>query len=205
MASKLEVFNGALLLIEEPPLTSADENNNAGRTIRSMYESSVRACLENGAWNFSVTRVQLQQVLPAPAYHYSYYYGLPADNLRILSLHDTADDRDGYIDWREERGKIASSASALYLRYVSRNLLEMVGNWPQVFADYVSGDLALRVGPRLKSSGFDYRIAKAEFERREGNALAFDAQNAPPKRWNQGRWVRAGRSWQSTWGRTGRG
>jgi hypothetical protein len=124
-----------------------------------------------------------------------------------LSVHDTGNDRDAFMDWREERGKIASNTSVLYLRYVSRNLLEQVGSWPQVFADYVAGDLAMRVGPRLKSSGFDYRVAKAEFERREGNALAFDAMNAPPKRWNPGRWTRAARSSTSItgWGRDGRG
>lgn len=207
MADKLSVFNDALLIIEEGPLSSTEENNKSGRALRAMYETSVSACLEKGAWNHGVTRVQLARLEEEPAFHYDYFYAKPGDCARILSCHDQGNDRDGFMDWRDEDGKIATGATTIYMRYVSNTTLELVGRWPQTFADYVAGDLAMRIGAHIKGSGWDYAKALKELDRREGNAMAFDVSQQPPKRWNPGRWARAHRAYGSItgWGRDGRG
>lgn len=205
MPSKLDVMNFALTILEEPPLVSPDQAGHAAIILRANYESAVAKCLEKAPWNFGVTRVQLTRLSETPAFSYTYYYAKPADCMRILSCHDIGYDTDGFTDWRDEDGKIASNAETMYMRYVRRDLSTNPGAWPQCFADYVSADLAVRVGPRIKTGDFNYQVAKDSLEMREGDALAFDAAQSPPKRWNQGRWLRSQRTLNSRWGQNGRG
>lgn len=191
MTTQLEVFNGALGILGEPPLTTPSAKTEAGRILRDRWRAAVDYVFEQGDWNFAELRAQLSQVSPPPAFGYQYYYGLPGDLANITFVSQSGIEGDDYLDWSEEAGKIATNASTLYIKYVSYAYKERMGAWTQSFADYVSADLAVRAAPKLNSSALPDAMKARELARK--SALNVDVRRTAVKRPRPGRWATAAR------------
>jgi hypothetical protein len=206
MTTRIDVFNDALGLKQNGPLVDADDNTEAGRLLREAWPKALRACFEVAAWNFAQKRAQLAALPDPPAHGYMVYYQLPANCLRIVAVSrypNTEEDRNW--DYSVEAGRIATNAPACWLRYVSGEYLTRLGDWPQVFSDYVAAELATRI-QKLNTSSDNVAHVREEVKRRKVLAEAFDAQQNPPGHWQAGSWTRgrmgSGRS--GGWARSGR-
>lgn len=194
MASgQLEIWNNALGLCEEPALTSTTPVNEAGRQCADKWPAAVKACFELGTWNFAILRAQLNTTA-APAFGYQCAYQLPADLIRIVFISDTGSPANPLESYANENGAILTDASAVYLAYVSSSFMTNYGAWTGAFADYVAGELAQRIAPKLSSADNIKQAVAAEHKRRKALALGFDAQQQPKQRDPMGKWARAPRT-----------
>jgi len=61
MATKLGLFNGALLMLGERSLATLTENREPRRLLDIVWDGGgVRTCLEAGIWNFAVRAARIE-------------------------------------------------------------------------------------------------------------------------------------------------
>lgn len=198
MATKLDVFNGALRLIGEERMTDVDENNKKGRELRSAWDTVVQGVFESYPWNCASERVALQRLSDTPAHTYDYYYAKPSDWLRTINITKTANDDDKLRNYVDEaggednpKGRIATSETSVYLRYISEDYLTRVGNWPQLLADYVATVLAYETCQVITGNATKLDAVDREKRKRKHEATNWDTMQNPPKRIEMGRLVRS--------------
>lgn len=190
MPTKLNVFNGALLILAQPIMVSPFDVREDGKLLRERWEAAVNAAYEIGDWNSAIVRKKLSQSATAPEWGYKYYYPLPPDFVRMVQINSTGQRHDDDIEYQIEGKGIATDASDIYIRYVSSELLVLVpGEWSQSFADYVSASLAFLVAPKINAS--QLQAASQIMEQRRKVALAVDAVQSPPEIRKPGNFVRA--------------
>jgi hypothetical protein len=194
MATQLTVFNRACALMGLTPLRSVDDRGEKPDHLRSFWETTVDLCHEATGWDHAKKRAVLAQSGETPSFGYDYYYVLPSDCLRILTLSPTGTAGDDLIEYEGETGKIATNATAVYLTYISDTSRLTVGRWSESFANYVAAELALLCAPKLNSSAVD-NITKA-VRRAKSDAIGLDATQGPPERRRHGAWSSAGRGFQ---------
>jgi len=192
-SSQLEVWNNALALVEEAPLTSTSPTNEAGRQCANQWDQALRSALELGSWNFALVRAQLNPAT-APAFGYQNAFQLPADVVRLVYVSPTGRMGNPMRDYANENGQILTDASACFISYVSSIAAMRLGAWPASFTDFVAADLAQRIAPKLSASDSLKEIIAREYKRRKAIALGWDAQQQPPEQMPMGKWASAPRS-----------
>jgi len=86
MASKTEIFNGALLKLGSTPITDADDDSKkTTATLNVRYQQVRRNLLVLHPWNFSIRREKLDKLTTTPAFGFVNEFSLPAGSLRILA------------------------------------------------------------------------------------------------------------------------
>jgi hypothetical protein len=192
MPTKLSVFNGAMQILAQSLLTDPDVNIEAGRHLREAWVPAVMACYEEGSFNHTITRAALARLDDGPTFGYQYYYQLPTDFVRVVEISSSGMPGDALTAYENENGKIATDADAVYLKYVSNELLTLTpGEWSQSFADFVSSELAVRAAPKINGAKLDDAIKHRERNRKK--SLGLDAIQNPPAPRRQGRWTSAAR------------
>jgi hypothetical protein len=192
MATKLSTFNEALRILAQPGLGSTSGNSEEHRVLNGAWDDVIKAAYEIGNWNFLLTRAILSRHASVPVFGYQYYYTLPTDFARVAEISRTGVAHDPLLRYELERGKIATDAEAVYLRYVSTNIEAITpGDWSQAFADFVGATLALRCAPKLNAANLS--LADGLVKSSRVRALSIDAIQNPPAERQQGSWARAAR------------
>ena len=198
--TRLEVFNNALSLFHHRLLTSDLEDSEEGRQLRAHWGSSVRFCLERGAWSFAEEYSKISPVAVTdadPTYGFDQSFEKPADWVSSLCVSD-CDNREVSLrpeEYRDSGGRIWANADILHLWYVSESVKDTPGRFTQSFSEYVSADLATRVIGRLAPSASKLELLKRDVDYKRQAALSFNARQSPPQRYPQGRIVRARRGY----------
>lgn len=194
MATKVDVINGALVLMGQPPM--AGPSDTATWVVRAVnrYPAVTRALLEVHPWNFARVREELQ-LLPEASGGREYSYNKPAKCLRICVINNTGDvSDDEWHDYDDGDGKIHADYDALFMWFVSSDYLIKEGSWPQVFADAVSAEIAARLSPVVTKDrgqrGDLNQIARDALRR----AKSWDAAQKPFQQNPMGKWARSRRS-----------
>lgn len=193
--SKLTIFNAAADVLGEPNLRNVDEETELARKLRSAWEPTRDSCLEEAPWNFLETRATLARLDETPEWGYQYYYGLPGDLVRILRVNDTGIERDELLTWREESGKLATDAEAVYLRYTSNKNKDKIGMWSQAFCDRLAAELAVKAAPKINPSMAETAMKLAERRRRKARQI--DASQSPPLKIRPGTVTSAPKRWRN--------
>ena len=150
MASEVGICNAALQLIKNSKqITSLEQGTKEANACEIIFDEMRDAALEVHNWNFATKRVKLGQLTDTPAFEWDYGYELPADFLRVVSVHNNSTGRDR-IAYKIENGQINSDASDLYLRYVAR--VEDPNLMPATFRLALSKVLASRLAVTLSGS-----------------------------------------------------
>lgn len=191
MPTKLSVFNGALAMLGQPLMSSDLDAGEDGDALRGLWEQVVELCHEKTAWDFAKLRHQCARLSETPISGYAFYYALPNDLIRLLTVSESGAPNDEITAWEQEPGKIATDAARLYITYVSDQSLTQIGRWSTSFARYVSTELAILAAPKLNSSAVE-DISK---ERRKAlsDAIGLDAAQGPPRLRRPGSWASAAR------------
>ena len=187
MASEVGIANAALQLIKNSKqITSIEQGTKEANAVEVMFTELRDAMLETHNWNFAVKRVKLGQLSTTPAFEWKYGYELPADFLRVVSVHNNSSGRDR-IPYKIEGGQINSDAADLYLRYVSRvtdpNLM------PAAFRLAFSKLLASRLSVTLSGSAslskemYDQYISEDLPSAKSADSIQDFADQLPESEW----------------------
>jgi hypothetical protein len=191
MPTKTTVFNSTLGLLGQTLVDSDTDDTENTRVLNAHWNSVVDLSHEKTAWDFAKVRAKLGRLDAAPVFGYKYYYGVPADLLRILDLSQSGQIGDDLIAYEQEPGKIATNAETVYMTYVSDTSRSLVGRWSESFAYYVATELAARSMAKINPSAAD--LIMKERKKAASDAIGLDATQGPPKTRRPGAWARAAR------------
>ena len=145
MATKLQLYNQALLLMKERRLSGLTEDRESRRTIDEFYDQVVQFCLEQGMWKFAMRSASLTQA-GAGAYGFTYTFNKPSDLVHTFLVgDDTAYDPPLVYTFVDEGTIYYANTSPLRIRYSSNHATlggGLLSAWPQGFAFYVACELA---------------------------------------------------------------
>lgn len=198
MATKLRLFNDALLHLGERKLSALTENREPRRALDDAYESAVNYCLEQGFWKFAVRTAKLtpSQSL-TPAFGYDNAFEKPTDNVRLYKI--CSDDllQSPILDFSEEGAFWMAHDSIIYVAYVSNaaNYGADLSLWPETFSKYVALYLSCAVRERVAPAVNQDRLEN-DRDKALSNAQAKDAMKGPTAFPPPGSWrgIRNGRS-----------
>jgi hypothetical protein len=195
MATKLEVYNQALLHLKTRRLRALTDARSERRDLDAVWSPTIDYMLERGLWNFA-TRAQqwMSSDTIDPEFGYEYAYETPDDYVRLVDI--GADERYGWTleDYKEEAGVYYCDVDPLYVRYVSNDTaygLDL-GKWPSAFTAALVWELAWRAGGHI---GFISADVKEEIRKERKRSLTeakgADAVNQAMSHLPAGRLVRA--------------
>lgn len=194
MATKLGLYNNALMAMGERSLSSISEAVESRRVLDEIYDEVVADCLEEADWNFAMETVKLDaDTGVTPEFGFSEVFAKPTDWVKTSQI--SADEYfstpllqyydDAEIFW-------SSDTTPIYVRYVSNDtgLGMELSRWPAAFRRYVELELASRIADRLSMGQGSAVDAKRDRARK--NAKNRDAMNeAQPKFAPEGSWGRS--------------
>lgn len=193
MATKLGLFNAALIEAGHRRLVDTGEPVEAGRVLNEIYPDVVKMCLERGFWNFAMETVKLTADTGIePAFGFTEVFAKPSDWVRTAAL--SADERFTVPLTRavDDASFLSADVSPVYMRYISNDtgLGFELSRWPSSFARYVALELAYRICPTVAASeSMKERIGKDRKDA-EKFSLNTDAMNEPqPQFQPPGNWV----------------
>lgn len=128
MASETEIVNAALRRVGGQRITSITDDVASAGVASDVLALERDEALRSLPWNFAVTRTTLGRLASAPGFEFAYAYALPADNLRVVSVHGS-DAGGGQLVYKLESvlqgdgtyiDALLTDSEAVYLRYVRR-------------------------------------------------------------------------------------
>ncbi len=150
MASEVGIANAALQLIKSSKqITSITQGTKEANAVEVVYDELRDALLEMHVWNFATKRVKLARLTSTPAFGWDYSYQLPADNVRVISVHPSTNIH-ATMPYQIEGATLSADAEDVYLRYVAR--IEDPNSMPATFRLALSKLLASRLAVTLAQS-----------------------------------------------------
>jgi len=83
MASQIEIFNRAIVLLGEERITAPTQDTKAARELNAIWDTSRKALLRSYRWGFAMKRASLAALAAAPLAQFDRQFLLPADFLRL--------------------------------------------------------------------------------------------------------------------------
>jgi hypothetical protein len=186
MASKVEISNLALSLLNARAINSFTEGSVNSNIIATWYPRSLRYCLNKSLWTFATKRVDLvatTETVDWNSYGMEYTYAYPSDMVRIFGFSDR------YARVRLEATYILSDTDglgALYV-YTNDNPESYTPEFEEMLAVKIAADIAFAITT-------DESVAKAMLERFQGvvlpEALASNSQHSTPTSVRDDEWLR---------------
>ncbi len=139
--TKLALYNGALLILKSPRLTTLADARAERRAMDDAYDEAVASLLEEADWNFAARTVSLEATTDfASSFGYNYAFEHPEDFVRLISIADNAEMYPQLRDYKDEsagvNGRVfVANCDPIYISYVSNdNAYGLdLGNWPMAF------------------------------------------------------------------------
>lgn len=159
-ATRLTIYNDALLLAGERALASLSENREPRYLLDQVWTNDgVIACLEAGQWNFAMRTVRLDyDPAISPQYGYRRAFDKPTDWVLTSSLCSDEYFRVPLTSYVDEAGLWYCDLDTIYYRYVSSDTnygLNLSG-WPRTFTEFVAAHFAAKIV--LKISNDEARL-----------------------------------------------
>lgn len=189
MATKLEICNLALNLIQQPSITSLeiDEYDEKGKKVCLLvYKQVFESQLVKVDWNFALKRCVLAvESLPVNEWGYNYRAALPSDCLKVVRVNDYWKDRALENTLTEPRysveGRyILSNDGTLNLIYIS-NAFDIKHASPS-FIEVLVAAIAIEICRRLTASNTLLQTVAALYSNRMIDAVSANETEAPRKR-----------------------
>jgi hypothetical protein len=179
MASVLEIYQNALILLGQTPVQSEDEDSDIAFILACRYPMLRNRLLGQYHWRFTYKQVQLSKDPVAPVARYSNRYPLPADSLNagVLAVYQSSDENaPPYQDYKIQDGYLLTNADTIFVEYKYPPPVE---NFPDHFVDLVAHMLASDCATSITDdSTLTTRIdvnTKALLQ----NAITLDSQSGP--------------------------
>ena len=195
MATRLEVYNMALLLCGERSLSSLSEDREPRRNLDQAWNSGgVNKCLEEGQWRFAMRTVQIDEDPSiAPDFGYRYAFNKPEDWIATSAVCEEEYFRTPLTAYTDEGDQWYADLNTIYVKYISNDTdwgMNM-GKWPQSFADFVAAHLASRVIMKMAQSEEKLKLILSTREKFKRDAKNAAAMAEPTRFAARGTWSRA--------------
>lgn len=156
MATKLSIYQGACIAIEERKLINLTEQRESRRNLDTVWDGGgVRTCLSAGLWNFARRTAQLEYSPDIePPFGYNRAFPKPTDWLRTMAVAQDEFFQVPLLRYADESGFLFSELDTIWCAWVSDDP-EFGGNmavWPENFSRYVELYFAHRIAPRTTGS-----------------------------------------------------
>jgi len=196
MATKIGLFNGALVDLGHARLVDTGEPVKAARDLNGVYDQVRAECLSTGSWNFATETIQADaDTGVTPAFGYTEVFAKPTDWVRTVGV--SLDEYFNYplTQYYDDDTVWSADSSPIYVRYVSNDTgmgLDMA-RWPAMFTRYVELSLAARVCLSITQSETALERVEKKLKEAKRAALNQDAMNesqpkfAPPGSWTSAR------------------
>ncbi len=143
--SEVAVYNMALDMLDEGPVTSPTDDTRPARLLARNYAQTRDEVLRAHPWNFATKRASLPTLSEKPAFGWQRAFELPTDCLRVLPLTVDGCLNGNPVAHEIEGRRLLSDASApLRVRYIHRVINP--GEFDPLFARALSARLAVYVG-----------------------------------------------------------
>lgn len=159
-ATRLSLYNDALLLAGERSLSTLSEDNEPRRLLDQIYNNQgIDACLEEGQWMFAMRTIQIDyDPGVTPTYGLARAFDKPTDWVLTSALCSDEFFRVPVLRYVDEAGFWYSDLDTLYVRYVSNDASygASMALWPPSFKDFVAAHFASQLV--LKTSNDESRL-----------------------------------------------
>jgi len=198
MASKLSVYNGALLAIGERKLGSLTEDRASRRRLDTVFDgdTGIVYCLQQSMWNFAMNTVELTfSPSVTPAFGFRYAFDKPTDWVRTALVSDDEQFCNKRFQFEDQAAYWYADSDPIYVKYVSKDTqfgLDL-SLWPANFTNYVEHYFASKIVKATTNSTTDSEALEAKVERLLRRARGTDAMDESPKFIPPGTWSQARR------------
>ena len=181
MASLVDICNSALNQLGATTIIALTEDSKNARIINQRYNSVRDQVFREHPWNSLIKRVKLAQDSAAPVYEFSFAYTLPSDCLKVLSFSDSTSEymAKNDINYKIENGKLLTSSSTVYLKYVSREI--DTTKYDTSLAETISAALAADVAYAITGSTTVMQLFEAKYKEKLKDARFADATEGMPE------------------------
>jgi len=192
MATKLALYNAALVELGMRPLANLTEEVESRRLLDTVYTNVVDDCLSEGSWNFATETVKLDaDTGVTPNFGYQEVFAKPSDWVRTVAVSGDEDFSAPLTQYYDDFNFWSSNITPIYVRYVSSDTGAGydLNRWPTKFRRYVELSLAQRVAAKLTQSDAIRDSIISDTDKAKKKALSEDAMNEPnPKFPPMGSW-----------------
>lgn len=190
MASKIDIWNAALIELGQKSVVSELEGSASSVLIGARYDGVRQALLTKNRWTFATKRAALPRLVATPEFGWTYFYQLPsADWLTNIGVWDRSDMPRGLeVDHQLEDGKkLATDAEQIWIKYIAD--VEDPNIMTPTFREALSAELAAQIANRVNElSG--RRKDMIEWARKALNdAMSADAQSNTVDLIPEGSWL----------------
>jgi hypothetical protein len=198
-ASRLSIYNDALLIAGERALASLTENREPRYLLDQVWNNDgVLACLEEGQWFFAMRTIQIDYDPDfGQPFGFNRAFDKPDDWVLTSAVCSDEFFRVPVTRYSDESGYWYADVDTLYIKYVSSDPdygLDL-GKWPRSFAEFVAAHFASKVV--LKITNDEQRLQKAMAMRQKTLDMAKNkcAMAEPTAFPAQGSWSRSRTRW----------
>lgn len=168
--SEVDVANSALAKLGDYRIISLNDNTREARLVKQQFSKIRDELLRAHPWKFATTRAVLALLPSAPAYGYTYAYGLPTDCIRVIEI----DDNDE--QWTVEGGQLLTDLPNACCKYVRQSTIP--GEWEASFAEAFASKLAHDICYAVTQSASLKEQLLKEYQLKIQEARTFNAQEA---------------------------
>lgn len=195
MATKLQIYNGALRRLGNPLLISLAQETSSRRYLDNVWDEGLMDfVLDRGKWSFAkrTLRISFSTTL-IPQFGLRYAFPQPDDFVKLVGIWIDSRARVPLLNYQYERGVFYADQDHIFLQYVS-NDPTYGGNiavWPNAFTQYVQTYMALQVEPFITNNIRMNNELEKDLIIAERMALTSDGLNKPIQINPIGTWNRA--------------
>ena len=195
MATRLQLYNRALRIIQERKLSSLTEKREPRFLLDDVWEEGgVRACLSRGFWNHATRTVQIDyDPSQEPDFGLSRVFVKPDDWVRTSAFCSDPYFQNPLSIYDDTGAYWYADIDTVYVKYISDDA--SYGNnlslWTEGFFNYAAHYFAVQIAPNLTSAASKVEDLKKDLKKALNEAKSEDGQNEPARRIPPGSWVRA--------------
>jgi hypothetical protein len=195
MATKIKLYNEALILLGSRTLAALTDVRAERRTLDSVYDSTIEYMLDSGIWNFALRPIELDESDDVESlFGWQYVFEKPEDYVRLSKISDNETLAPTLEDFGEEGDYLLANCKPLYLQYVSDDVAygRDLGKWTPSFETAFIDELAFRASPQIQHVPLQTRDWLAKKKKISlSTARSRDSVNQPISHLPTGRLVRA--------------
>lgn len=153
MTTRLQIYNGALLLCGDRQLANLSENREPRHLLDLVWnDSGVRGCLEQAQWHFAMraTRLDYEPSIE-PEWGYTRAFTKPTDWVATSGVFSDERMRTPLTSYADEVGYWFADVDEIFVKYVSDDAAygSDLSRWPTTFTDYVKAYFASKIVHKL--------------------------------------------------------
>lgn len=148
-SSETSICNQALGWLGQEPITSLNDPSRTAELCKINYDPLRETVLEEGNWSFALKRWVLDNpVVDTPDDWGDYFrFPVPADQLLVVGVFPTDQERDQIKDWRVEDNHILASQDTIFVRTIANvtDVPRFTKTFIQALAARLAADLAIPI------------------------------------------------------------